>query len=182
MPKISSPIQRGHVVAIIGYDDNQRCWIIRNSGGSGWGENGYFRISYDAFDQYYSFIYPFYGGTGILYINGIYGNLKPDVPKIEIVTPKIFHTYIFNKEIKTLFKQISNIQRGAARILGNLTITVNTSNTDKVEFYVDGAFEYIDEEAPFNWNLNVPKGFHIVETIAYNNKSISKDVIDVFVM
>lgn len=36
----------GHCVSLIGYDDNQRCWIAKNSWGSGWGESGYFRIGY----------------------------------------------------------------------------------------------------------------------------------------
>lgn len=31
----------GHVVLVIGYDDNQGCWIIRNSWGTGWGDFGY---------------------------------------------------------------------------------------------------------------------------------------------
>jgi len=172
MPKISSPIQRGHVVTIIGYDDIQRCWTIRNSGGSNWGENGHFRISYDAFDIYYSFIYPFYGGTGILYIDGIYGNLNPDVPKIEIVTPKMFHTYLFNNEIRTLFRYISTIQ----------TLSVDTSNADKVEFILDGSLKHVDDEAPFEWDFEASIGLHTIESIAYNDKSISKDIIDVFVL
>jgi C1A family cysteine protease len=36
----------GHCVTIIGYDDAQQCWICKNSWGTGWGENGYFRIGY----------------------------------------------------------------------------------------------------------------------------------------
>src|SRR5215210_7786489 len=36
----------GHCVAIIGYDDAAGCWICKNSWGTGWGENGYFKIAY----------------------------------------------------------------------------------------------------------------------------------------
>jgi hypothetical protein len=36
-----------HAVLIIGYDDAQNCWIIRNSWGTGWGEKGFFRVHYD---------------------------------------------------------------------------------------------------------------------------------------
>ncbi|HEY1349272.1 MAG TPA: C1 family peptidase [Ktedonobacteraceae bacterium] len=36
----------GHAVSIVGYDDTQRCWICKNSWGSGWGEQGFFRIAY----------------------------------------------------------------------------------------------------------------------------------------
>ena len=36
----------GHCVAIIGYDDARRCWIGKNSWGTGWGAGGFFRIGY----------------------------------------------------------------------------------------------------------------------------------------
>ena len=36
----------GHLVCIIGYDDSQSCWIVKNSWGADWGESGFFRIAY----------------------------------------------------------------------------------------------------------------------------------------
>ena len=36
----------GHCVALIGWDDEQGCWIAKNSWGTDWGEAGYFRIAY----------------------------------------------------------------------------------------------------------------------------------------
>ncbi len=33
-----------HAVMIVGYDDASSCWIVKNSWGRDWGENGYFRI------------------------------------------------------------------------------------------------------------------------------------------
>ena len=36
----------GHCICIVGYDDSNSCWIAKNSWGTGWGENGYFRMSY----------------------------------------------------------------------------------------------------------------------------------------
>lgn len=43
-----------HCVAIVGYDDAQKCWICKNSWGTNWGENGFFRIGYGqcAIDSY----------------------------------------------------------------------------------------------------------------------------------
>lgn len=35
-----------HQVVIVGYDDRQGCWIVKNSWGPEWGEDGYFRIAY----------------------------------------------------------------------------------------------------------------------------------------
>ncbi len=35
-----------HAIVLIGYDDDQNCWIAQNSWSSSWGENGFFRIKY----------------------------------------------------------------------------------------------------------------------------------------
>lgn len=37
----------GHAVLVVGYSDDQQYFKVKNSWGQGWGENGYFRISYD---------------------------------------------------------------------------------------------------------------------------------------
>lgn len=37
----------GHAVSLIGYDDSKRAWLIRNSWGHEWGENGFGWISWD---------------------------------------------------------------------------------------------------------------------------------------
>ncbi len=42
----SDPNPMNHVVAIVGYDDSQGCWICKNSWGINWGEDGWFRIAY----------------------------------------------------------------------------------------------------------------------------------------
>jgi len=39
-------LEDGHAVVIVGYNDSESCWICKNSWGSSWGENGYFRIKY----------------------------------------------------------------------------------------------------------------------------------------
>ncbi len=47
----------GHVMLIVGYDDTQNAWIVKNSWGTGWGESGYAYIGYgqckiDAYAKY----------------------------------------------------------------------------------------------------------------------------------
>lgn len=37
----------GHAITLVGWDDNQKAWILRNSWGEDWGEKGYFRVAYD---------------------------------------------------------------------------------------------------------------------------------------
>lgn len=49
---VTGGYEGNHAVIIIGWDDNPDdapgvgCWIVRNSWGKNWGENGYFRIKY----------------------------------------------------------------------------------------------------------------------------------------
>ncbi len=42
----SDPDPTNHMVVIVGYNDNEQCWICKNQWGTGWGEDGYFRITY----------------------------------------------------------------------------------------------------------------------------------------
>jgi C1A family cysteine protease len=35
-----------HAISVVGYDDNQQCWIAKNSWGTNWGDNGWFKIAY----------------------------------------------------------------------------------------------------------------------------------------
>ncbi len=168
----------GHLVALVGYNDDQECWIVKNSWGSRWGENGWVRIAYDAD----IFISPCYGGTGILYVNGVYGNLMPDVPKIEIETPKIRNTYFFGIKLPTILKNVPFIQSAAPRIIGKSIVKVDAENTNKVEFYLDGKRQCVDEELPYEWELFTFFGLHTVEVFAYNENNVSKDIVDVFVI
>ena len=55
--QMSTSYQGGHIMLIIGYDDTQGCWIVKNSWGTTWGASGYCRIKYgecniDAYAKY----------------------------------------------------------------------------------------------------------------------------------
>jgi hypothetical protein len=168
----------GHVVTIVGYNDSQQCWIVKNSWGTKWGEDGWFRMSYDA-----DMIAEWNGkGTGVMYIEGIYGNLQPDVPKVHTQTPLYYHTYLFGREIPTLLKKLP-LQKAAPRILGPLTIQVTAENTNSVEFFIDDVSQSVDTEAPFSWQLQTTQGLHILKVKATNdNNNSSIDVIDIYLL
>lgn len=59
----------GHLVVLVGYDENQDCWICKNSWGRGWGENGYFRIRRGECE----------GGTWITKAWGVLINNRPPI-------------------------------------------------------------------------------------------------------
>ena len=47
MPSKSEKNLGGHSVTAVGYDDDKRIMIVRNSWGKGWGDKGYFYMPYD---------------------------------------------------------------------------------------------------------------------------------------
>jgi C1A family cysteine protease len=47
MPKPGERAIGGHAVLAVGYDQASQRFLVRNSWGSGWGQNGYFTIPYD---------------------------------------------------------------------------------------------------------------------------------------
>jgi hypothetical protein len=110
-------------------------------------------MSYDAD----IFIDHCYGGeSGIIYVDGVYGNFQPDVPRIYIESPTIYHTYLFGVEIPILIKQLP-IQRGAPRLLGKNTLHVSATNTQTVEIYLDGDLQYSDEASMVSWEITAER-------------------------
>lgn len=167
----------GHLVALMGYDDNEGCWIIKNSWGTSWGEEGWVKISYDED----IFITPCYGGTGVLYVDGVHGNFKPDVPRVYIEEPRRYHTYLFGREFPSLFGRVI-VQNGIPRIIGSTGVSLNVTNTRTASFYLDGELQFTDTDAPFQWNMHAPPGAHTVEVLAYNEHNASRAVVDVYVL
>jgi hypothetical protein len=165
----------GHVVSIMGYNDAEECWIVKNSWGEKWGENGYFKMAYDA-----DMIAEWYGeGTGVMYIDGVYGNLQPDVPKVQLETPNFFHTYLLGRGFSTLFTKLP-FQKAAARIIGSLEFQVTVENAHTVEFYIDDVLQHTDPEAPFTWEIETTTGLHTLEVRAYNDENTALGVIDFY--
>ena len=46
MPGANDPVLGGHAVMCVGYDDARQVFIIRNSWGTGWGDQGHFYMPY----------------------------------------------------------------------------------------------------------------------------------------
>ena len=42
----SDQLRGYHATCVVGYDDEQKCWICKNSWGTSWGDSGWFKIGY----------------------------------------------------------------------------------------------------------------------------------------
>ena len=51
MPAPNESVLGGHAILVVGYDDAKQCYIVRNSWGSGWGDQGYFYAPYAYFSN-----------------------------------------------------------------------------------------------------------------------------------
>lgn len=49
-PTNTEPSLGAHLVLLIGYDDGESCWVIKNSWGTVWGEDGFARLRYGVCD------------------------------------------------------------------------------------------------------------------------------------
>jgi len=59
---VKGPYRGDHAILLVGYNDAEQYFIVKNSWGLGWGESGYFRISYSDVTSVVSF-----GYSGIAY-------------------------------------------------------------------------------------------------------------------
>ena len=61
-PPSDKPVN--HAIMLVGWDDSKGAWILRNSWGTGWGENGYAYVKYGVLNVGYGANYVVYEGGG----------------------------------------------------------------------------------------------------------------------
>jgi len=174
-------IAGGHVMTIVGYNDSEGCWIVKNSWGTKWGDDGWLKMSYDAgmiTDTWYKSKDP--DCTGIVYLDGVYGNLQPNAPKVYIDNLEIKHTYLFGQGFSTIFKKFKNFTGATPRIIGGITLKVTAEDTDKVEFYIDGDKVHECCELPYIYHLETTRGRHTLKVVAINENYSSMDIRDFY--
>ena len=89
-------------------------------------------------------------------------------------------TYLFGKEIPTMFKDLKIFTKATPRIIGDMTIEITAENTDRVEFYLDGIKTYIDDESPYTWDIEAIRGRHTLKVKAINEQNASMDIRDFY--
>lgn len=81
--RVSGTLEGGHAILIVGYDDANSCFIVKNSWGTDWGELGYFRIGYSELSTVVEF-----GAYTIYFIYAITPPPPPPPPTcIRIISP-----------------------------------------------------------------------------------------------
>ncbi len=65
----------GHCMLIYGYSETDDCWLVKNSWGNDWGDNGFARIAYSSFLMSDDF-YPMYGATEVILPARVWSNVS----------------------------------------------------------------------------------------------------------
>jgi len=121
-----------HCVMLVGYDDNNECWIIKNSWGTGWGEDGYGRVSYGQLEQY----------TYAFWIEDTSGCTPPSVIDLEI-------TDIWHEGSKVYYK-VKNIGETTLESCNIALIIDGTYKMDDTIGPLEGG-EEIEESYQYKW-------------------------------
>ena len=128
----------GHAISLVGYNDLERYWVIRNSWGENWGEGGFARISYD-------------DDSGIAGSTWAY-ELNADKDYFTIVSP-IEHSYVSgNADIKVSMSKESPVTihlegAGEASIFNECILTADKICTQSIDTSTlrDGRYEIYAE-------------------------------------
>jgi len=59
-------VETNHAVVIVGWDDSESVWIVRNSWDTWWGEEGYMRIKYGTSNIGFASAYALYEGSDVI--------------------------------------------------------------------------------------------------------------------
>ncbi|MCL1917259.1 MAG: C1 family peptidase [Peptococcaceae bacterium] len=62
---VSGSYEGNHAVLVIGFSEQGRYWLCKNSWGPDWGDSGYFKIAYKDRDTLFD-DYPFYGAKNVI--------------------------------------------------------------------------------------------------------------------
>lgn len=124
-----------HCICVVGYDDSQQCWILKNSWGPGWGDGGFVRIRYGQADLLIDSDWSFYS---------VAVQVQP-VWQGNVVVTQVFST-VQSQNAWAYFQGLGwrKIMTGAADGVTNMlaVFAEAVANGRRVTIYADGSFVY----------------------------------------
>lgn len=124
-----------HCICVVGYDDAQQCWILKNSWGTGWGEAGFMRMKYGQTDLLIDSSWSFYS-VAVQIQAGWYSN---------VTVGQVFAS----RDSQNAWAYLQGlgwrrIQPGAADAVTNLLMVFAqaVARNKQVTVYADGNFVY----------------------------------------
>ncbi len=137
-----------HQVVIVGYDDSQQCWIVKNSWGTDWGENGYFRIAYGDCQIEHEIVYadfsPVIARAGGPYFGSVGGQINFDGGQsCSFISSIVSYLWDFGDGVTGSGKNPSHAYSNEGKFTVHLTVTDEHGNQGVCKAYV-----YIDDTPP----------------------------------
>lgn len=123
---VTGGVAGGHAITIVGYNDDDHAFIVRNSWGPAWGENGYFRIDYDDISGVGSEAYQIVVPDVINFIkieSPIYRELQSGV-----LTVKAIKSFVMNGTAKLIISE-----HGKEGILATVNMVETETNVLEAE-------------------------------------------------
>jgi C1A family cysteine protease len=154
----SNKMVGGHAVSIVGFNDAEKYWIVRNSWGAGWGENGFVRVSYDDKSGIGSETYLF--------------NVNPEEDAVTFVSPSE-NEYVsgvtnlkiqFVKDTNFMIKIKNSKTLSTAAIECEKTTETNCVSTLDTTLLENGKYELIAQSTATN-TQSVVRSFTILNTV-----------------
>lgn len=171
--KYSCPRDAGHGVLIVGWDESSRYFIVKNSAGQYWGENGYFRISYDEVKDCYNPSTDSYTCSSFGQMGVAYGDVVSDADAVQ-VTIATDPTGLELNVDNTVFK--------APKTFTWIAGTLHSVNVKPEQKSADGKYKYFYDSRTDGKNMldaitapTVPTTITFKFTTQYQFKSIPSD-------
>ncbi|MCX7944254.1 MAG: hypothetical protein N2746_07090 [Deltaproteobacteria bacterium] len=131
--KYDCPKDAGHGVLVVGWNDTGRYFIVKNSAGRYWGENGYFRISYDEVKDCYNANSQTYTCSNFGYMGVAYGDVVSDADAVQVTIAT---------DPSGLELNIDNIVFKAPRTFNWIIGSSHSVNVKPEQKSADGKFRY----------------------------------------
>lgn len=127
------PSDAGHGVLVVGWNDSNNCFIVKNSAGPYWGENGYFRIDYSEVRDCYNPTTGTFSCTSFGQMGVAYGEVVTEADAVQVTIAT---------DPSGLELNVDNIVFKAPKIFTWIAGTTHPVNVKPEQKSSDGRYKY----------------------------------------